>query len=67
MKRTALFLAGILAISSLDVYKRQAGVHTKMIPDFGNVISTRPYIEDVQGIPAVSYTHLGMFCTCIQC
>ena len=27
----------------------KAGVHTKMIPDFGNVISTRPYIEDMQG------------------
>ena len=31
----------------------KAGVHTKMIPDFGNVISTRPYIEDVQGIPVI--------------
>ena len=31
----------------------KAGVHTKMIPDFGNVISTRPYIEDMQGIPVI--------------
>lgn len=31
----------------------KAGIHTKMIPDFGNVISTRPYIEDVQGIPVI--------------
>ena len=36
----------------VDVCEK-AGVHTKMIPDFGNVISTRPYIEDVQGIPVI--------------
>ena len=37
---------------SVDVCEK-AGVPTKMIPDFGNVISTRPYIEDVQGIPVI--------------
>lgn len=36
----------------VDVCEKE-GVHTKMIPDFGNVISTRPYIEDVQGIPVI--------------
>lgn len=36
----------------VDVCEK-AGVHTKMIPDFGNVISNRPYIEDVQGIPVI--------------
>ena len=36
----------------VDVCEK-AGVHTKMIPDFGNVISTRPYIEDVQWIPVI--------------
>lgn len=36
----------------VDVCEK-AWVHTKMIPDFGNVISTRPYIEDVQGIPVI--------------
>lgn len=36
----------------VDVCEK-AGVHTKMIPDFGNVISTRPCIEDVQGIPVI--------------
>lgn len=36
----------------VDVCEK-AGVHTKMIPDFGNVISTRPYIEDVQRIPVI--------------
>ena len=32
----------------VDVCEK-AGVHTKMIPDFGNVISTRPYIGGCAG------------------
>lgn len=31
----------------------KTGVHTKIIPDYGNVIPTRPYIEDVQGMPVI--------------
>jgi len=31
-----------------------SGVHTKFIPDYGNVIPTRPYIEDVQGMPVIN-------------
>jgi len=30
------------------------GVHTKFIPDYGNVIPTRPHIEDVQGLPVIN-------------
>lgn len=32
----------------------KAGVHTKFVPDYGNVIPTRPYIEDVQGMPVIN-------------
>ena len=32
----------------------KSGVHTKFIPDYGNLIPTRPYIEDVQGIPVIN-------------
>lgn len=31
-----------------------SGIHTKFIPDYGNVIPTRPYIEDVQGMPVIN-------------
>lgn len=31
----------------------KAGVHTKFIPDYGNVIPTRPHIEDMQGMPVI--------------
>ena len=43
----------------VDVCEK-AGVHTKMIPDFGNVISTRPYIEDVQGIPVIHVSRVPL-------
>ena len=43
----------------VDVCEK-AGVHTKMIPDFGNVISTRPYIEDVQGIPVIHFRRVPL-------
>lgn len=32
----------------------KSGVHTKFIPDYGNVIPTRPFIEDVQGVPVIN-------------
>ena len=30
------------------------GIHTKFIPDYNNIIPTRPYIEDVQGLPVIN-------------
>ena len=32
----------------------KSGVHTKFIPDYNNIIPTRPYIEDLQGLPVVN-------------
>ena len=32
----------------------KSGVHTKIIPDYNNIIPTRPYTEDVQGLPVVN-------------
>ncbi len=32
----------------------KSGVHTKFIPDYNNIIPTRPYIEDVQGLPVIN-------------
>lgn len=38
----------------------KAGVHTKFVPDYGNVISTRPYIEDVDGMPVINIRRLPL-------
>ncbi|MFT4004446.1 MAG: undecaprenyl-phosphate glucose phosphotransferase [Lacrimispora sp.] len=32
----------------------KSGVHTKFIPDYNNMIPTRPYIEDLLGLPVVN-------------
>lgn len=32
----------------------KSGVHTKFIPDYNHIIPTRPFIEDVQGLPVVN-------------
>lgn len=32
----------------------KSGVHTKFIPDYNNIIPTRPYTEDLLGLPVVN-------------
>lgn len=32
----------------------KSGVHTKFIPDYNNIIPTRAYIEDVEGLPVIN-------------
>ncbi len=53
----------IVITLSLDDYAKleyivtvceKLGVHTKFIPDYNNIIPTRPYIEDVQGLPVIN-------------
>ncbi len=31
----------------------KAGIMTKFVPDYGNLMSTRPYTEDLQGLPVI--------------
>ena len=38
----------------------KSGVHTKFIPDYGNVIPTVPYTEDLQGMPVVHIRHVPL-------
>lgn len=32
----------------------KSGVHTKFIPDYNNIIPTKPYTEDLQGLPVIN-------------
>ncbi len=38
----------------------KSGVHTKFIPDYNNVIPTRPYTEDLLGLPVVNIRHVPL-------
>lgn len=38
----------------------KSGVHTKFIPDYNNVIPTRPYMEDLEGLPVINIRHVPL-------
>ncbi len=38
----------------------KSGVHTKFIPDYYNIISTKPYTEDMQGLPVIHIRYVPL-------
>ena len=38
----------------------KSGVHTKFIPDYNRVIPSRPYTEDLQGLPVINIRHVPL-------
>ena len=38
----------------------KSGVHTKFIPDYMNIIPTRPYTEDLLGLPVINIRHVPL-------
>lgn len=38
----------------------KSGVHTKFIPDYYDIIPTRPYTEDLQGLPVINIRHVPL-------
>ena len=38
----------------------KSGVHTMFIPDYYNIIPTRPYTEDLQGLPVVNIRYVPL-------
>lgn len=38
----------------------KSGVHTKFVPDYNNIIPTRPYTEDLLGLPVVNIRHVPL-------
>lgn len=38
----------------------KSGVHTKFIPDYNNIIPTKPYTEDLQGLPVVNIRYVPL-------
>lgn len=38
----------------------KSGVHTKFIPDYNRIIPTKPYTEDLQGLPVVNIRHVPL-------
>ncbi|MDO4513494.1 MAG: undecaprenyl-phosphate glucose phosphotransferase [Lachnospiraceae bacterium] len=38
----------------------KAGVHTKFIPDYNSMIPSRPYTEDLQGLPVINIRYVPL-------
>ena len=38
----------------------KSGVHTKFAPDYNNIIPTKPYTEDLDGIPVIHVRHVPL-------
>ncbi len=55
-----LGLSEYMKLEKVVAICEKSGVHTKFIPDYNNIIPTRPYIEDVQGLPVVNIRHVPL-------
>ena len=38
----------------------KAGVHTQFVPDYHNIIPTKPYTEDLQGLPVINIRYVPL-------
>lgn len=38
----------------------KSGLHTKFVPDYGNMVSTVPYIEDLYGLPVINIRNVPL-------
>ena len=38
----------------------KSGVHTKFVPDYHNIIASKPYTEDLDGIPVINIRHVPL-------
>ena len=38
----------------------KSGVHTKFIPDYNKIIPTKPYTEDIQGLPVINIRYVPL-------
>ena len=38
----------------------KSGVHTTFVPDYGEIISSRPYTEDMLGLPVINIRHVPL-------
>lgn len=47
-------------LESLVASCEKSGVHTKFVPDYNNIFPTRPYMEDLMGLPVINIRHVPL-------
>ncbi len=55
-----LGLAEYYKLENIVSQCEKSGVHTKFIPDYNNIIPTKPYTEDLQGLPVVNIRYVPL-------
>ena len=55
-----LGLSEYYRLESIVTLCEKSGVHTKFIPDYNNIIPTRPYTEDVLGLPVINIRYVPL-------
>jgi Undecaprenyl-phosphate glucose phosphotransferase len=59
-------IAITLSLKDYDMLERivglceKSGVHTKFIPDYNSVIPSKPYTEDLNGLPVINIRHVPL-------
>ena len=47
-------------LESIVAMCEKSGVHTKFIPDYNHIIPTKPYTEDLLGLPVINIRHVPL-------
>ncbi len=55
-----LGLSEYYKLESIVAQCEKSGVHTKFIPDYGNIIPTKPYTEDLMGLPVINIRYVPL-------
>lgn len=55
-----LALANYDRLEELVAMCEKSGVHTKFIPDYNNLIPSRPYTEDLDGLPVINIRYVPL-------
>ena len=55
-----LGLSEYYRLESIVTFCEKSGVHTKFIPDYNNIIPTKPYTEDVLGLPVINIRYVPL-------
>lgn len=48
------------SLEQIVAITEKSGIHTKFIPDYNNIIPTRPYTEDIDGLPVIHVRNIPL-------
>ena len=58
--RSHLALSEYYRLEEIVALCEKSGVHTKFIPDYNKIIPTKPYTEDILGLPVINIRYVPL-------